>query len=108
MSKIKDPGKFKFIDDEERELSESLERGEWVSTPKDVREKDIAEFKQAMKNTFGKTRPISLRVNEVDLIKLKAQALEEGLPYQTLLSSIIHKYVTANSHSTVNNNRIEA
>ncbi len=85
--------KIKFLDKEERELYDSVERGEWVSVSKKEREKDLDMFKKAMKNTFGKTRPISFRVNEVDLVELKAQALEQGLPYQTLLSSIIHQYV---------------
>ncbi len=85
--------KIKFLDEEEKELYDSVERGEWVSVSKKEREKDLDIFKRAMKNTFGKTRPISFRINEVDLVELKAQALEQGLPYQTLLSSIIHQYV---------------
>jgi predicted DNA binding CopG/RHH family protein len=95
---------IKFLDEEEKELYESVEQGEWVSVSEEEKEKDLAEFKRVYDNTFKKTRPISLRVNEVDLMKLKAQALEEGLPYQTLLSSIIHKYVTVNSYSAVNDN----
>ena len=85
--------KIKFLDEEEKELYDSVENGEWVSVSKKEQEKDLNTFKIAMKNTFGKTRPISLRVNEVDLVELKTQALEQGLPYQTLLSSIIHQYV---------------
>jgi len=92
MTKIKYK-KVKFLDEEEKELYESVERGEWVSVSKEEKEKDLAKFKQAYKNTFGKTKPISLRLNETDLIKLKAKALEQGLPYQTLLGSIIHQYV---------------
>jgi len=85
--------KVKFLDEEEKELYESVERGEWVSVSEEEKEKDLAKFRQAYKNTFGKTKSISLRVNETDLIKLKAKALEQGLPYQTLLGSIIHQYV---------------
>jgi len=85
--------KVKFLDKEEKELYESVENGEWVSASKVEKAEDLVKFKQAYKNTFGKTKPVSLRMNEVDLIKLKAKAIEQGLPYQTLLSSIIHQYV---------------
>lgn len=86
-----------FLDDEERELYDSLERDEWKSVSKKEKIKDIVEFKVAAKNTFRQSKPITLRVNENDLLKLKARALEQGLPYQTLLISIIHRY--ANRHN---------
>jgi len=41
-----------------------------------------------------KNKTMNIRVNEVDLNSLKARALEEGIPYQTLVTSILHKYVT--------------
>lgn len=93
-----------FLDKEEQELSESVERGEWKSVSAEQKEEDLADFRTAMKNTFGKTRPISLRVNEVDLMKLKARALEQGLSYQTLMNSVIHQYVNTR-HITDNQQR---
>ncbi len=50
--------KIKFLDEEEKELYDSVERGEWVSVSKKEREKDLDIFKTVMKNTFGKTSKI--------------------------------------------------
>ncbi len=50
--------KIKFLDEEEKELYDSVERGEWVPVSQKEREKDLDMFKTAMKNTFGKTSKI--------------------------------------------------
>ena len=80
-----------FFDDEEREAIEALHRGEYVSDP-DLPARKMA-LKQAAANTL-KRKPVTLRLLENDISYLKVQAIEDGLPYQTLLSSIVHKYVT--------------
>ena len=49
---------------------------------------------QAARNTFKKTRRVNLRVTERDYNQTHARALVEGIPYQTLLSSVIHKYLS--------------
>jgi predicted DNA binding CopG/RHH family protein len=49
------------------------------------------ELREYAKNTLNKTRNINIRLSERDLYRLKAKAVEEGLPYQTLASSILHK-----------------
>jgi len=82
------------LDAEEKKILKSVESGNWKPLSKKEKEKTISEFKTAARNTFTKSKSISLRLSEDDLIKLKARALEEGLPYQTLLTSIIHKHVT--------------
>ena len=46
------------------------------------------------KNAFKKNKRINIRISEKDLNRLKAKSLEEGVPYQTLVSSLIHKYVS--------------
>lgn len=78
---------------EEDELIASSERGEWVSVGNiDERRK---YWEQVARNTLdGKRRRISISVNERDLMKLKTKAAEEGMPYQTLINSILHKYVS--------------
>jgi len=48
---------------------------------------------QSVKHKITSKKQINFRINENDLEKLKAKALQEGIPYQTLLNSIIHKYV---------------
>ena len=54
----------------------------------------IYSYFKAARNTFNKTRRVNLRLTEYDFEQAHVRALEEGLPYQTLLSSIIHKYLT--------------
>lgn len=79
------------LDKEEKELLESYENDEWV-TVKDVDKKKV-EAQRIARNTALKNRRINVRLSEKDLSNLKAKSLEEGLPYQTLVASIIHKYV---------------
>ncbi len=81
------------LDGEEKKILKSVENGEWRPLKEKERKKKISEFKTASRNTFAKSKSISLRLSEDDLMKLKARALSEGLPYQTLLTSIIHKHV---------------
>jgi predicted DNA binding CopG/RHH family protein len=78
---------------EEDALIASSERGEWVSVG-NIEERR-AYWEQVARNTLdGKRRRISISVNERDLMKLKTRAAEEGMPYQTLINSILHKYVS--------------
>lgn len=51
------------------------------------------EFISAAKNTIAKNKVITIRLSERDLIKIKATAAREGLPYQTFISSLLHKHV---------------
>ncbi len=77
---------------EERALIESSERGEWVSVGNI--EEQRAFWKQAARQTLdAKRKRISISIPERDLVKLKTRAAEEGMPYQTLINSILHKYV---------------
>lgn len=81
------------LDDEEKKMLISLERGEWKSVPKikNVRK----NIQQAAANYLRrKEKRISIRVFGEDLEKLKLYAEEEGLPYQTLVTSVLHKYTT--------------
>ncbi len=80
------------LDAEEQEILEAFERGSLKSEPK--AEQEIREARQAARNTFNKSRRVNLRLTERDFLHAHIRALEEGLPYQTLLSSVIHKYLT--------------
>ena len=51
-------------------------------------------YSEYARNTIRKNKRINIRISEGDLIKLKAKSLEEGIPCQTLISSILHKFVT--------------
>jgi predicted DNA binding CopG/RHH family protein len=77
---------------EEKDIQKSLESGKWQTV------KNIQKFKKrlktAAKNTLLKDQRMNIRIAKRDLDKLKVKALEEGLPYQTLVSSVLHKYVS--------------
>lgn len=79
------------LDKEEQELVDSFERGEWRSVPNFEQEKKKAEKIAAA--TFKKDRRVNIRISTKDLHGLQIRALEEGIPYQTLISSILHKYL---------------
>ena len=77
---------------EEREILEKFERGEL--RPASSVEHELVQARQAARNTFNKTRRVNLRVTERDFSLAHARAREEGIPYQTLLASVIHKYLS--------------
>ena len=82
---------FKPIDQEEKDLMESIERDEWqpIKAFHQEREKAI-EF---ARNTLKKDKRINLRLSQKDYHQIQIKAIEEGIPYQTLISSIVHKYL---------------
>ena len=96
MSIPKDPFDGLILDDEEQAIEDALERGEYVQvgyledTKKMLQEADLLHTK------LNNTKPITLRVNQLDLIKIKAKAKRNNIPYQTLLSSMIHDYADGN------------
>ena len=77
---------------EERDILDRFERGELQSAPGG--EHEIEAARQAVRNTFNKTKRVNLRVTERDFMLAHSRAREEGIPYQTLLSSVIHKYLS--------------
>ena len=83
---------FDPLDGEERELIDSVERGEWREAPDAQRLKEQAiEYAEA---TIRKDKRMNIRISERDLRNLKRKALEEGIPYQTMVSMVLHKYVS--------------
>ena len=80
------------LDAEEREILESYERGEWVSVHDEAAA--IARHQAVAANTLRKDRRVNIRITGYDLAALQTIAGEEGLPYQTLMASILPKYVT--------------
>lgn len=90
MSKLSKKA-FRPIDKEEKDLMDSIEREEWHSVKNFNQEKDKAI--QAAKNTLKKDKRINLRLTQKDYRQIQIKAVEEGVPYQTLIASIIHKYL---------------
>jgi predicted DNA binding CopG/RHH family protein len=81
--------KVKYLDKEERELSQSLAKEEWVS---DLTKKEKKQYEEYARYSLNKPKRINIRMSERDLKKIRAKALEEGIPYQSLISMLIHKY----------------
>jgi len=76
----------------EKELRDSVERGEWKTIPSFKRE--AKRYQEYAKATFRKDKRVNIRISTKDLTNIQKKALEEGLPYQTLMSSILHKFIS--------------
>ena len=77
---------------EERVLRNSVERGEWNAlSPAGKAGPRYIEYTRQM---LRKNRRINIRLSQYDLEALQGKALQEGIPYQTLVTSVLHKYVT--------------
>ncbi len=81
--------KTEYPDKDERELAESLEKEEWVS---DLTKKEKKRYQEYARYSLSKQKRINIRMTERDLMKIQARAIEEGIPYQSLISMLIHKY----------------
>jgi predicted DNA binding CopG/RHH family protein len=77
---------------EEKKILKSFEDGEWISAPDNARRKK--ELLQYARNTLKKDKRLNIRISERDLVELQRKAVKEGLPYQTYVSSIIHKFIS--------------
>ena len=80
------------LDHKEKEILHSVERGEWESVPRIGSERK--RFQKYAEGTFKKDRRINIRISSKDLHAIQKRALEEGIPYQTLISSLLHKYIS--------------
>ena len=76
---------------EEQELLDAVEAGEFESVLTESRRK---ELESVASNTFRKDKRINIRISNRDLAAIQSRALQEGMPYQTFVSSIIHKYIS--------------
>ena len=80
------------MDKEEREILDAIESGKWeLVRPK---KSELTHYAKIAKDTLKKSERMNIRISKADLNKIKARAAEEGIPYQTLVASIIHKYVS--------------
>ncbi|MBI5551978.1 MAG: antitoxin [Desulfobacterales bacterium] len=76
---------------EEKALLDSFEKDEWIPVKNLAkRKKELSEY---ARNTLRKDKRLNIRISERDLIELQRKAVQEGLPYQTYVSSIIHKFI---------------
>jgi predicted DNA binding CopG/RHH family protein len=92
---------MKKLDKDEKELLAAFEKGQLKSTsPTKAR---LAKFKAAASATFIKDRRINIRLSTPDLMDIQARALEEGIPYQTFIASVLHKYASGRLYERASN-----
>ena len=89
---------FKPIDQEEKDLMSSIENDEWQPVKNIDQEKEKAVA--AARNTLKKDKRINLRLTQKDYHQIQIKAIEEGVPYQTLISSLVHKYLNGSLASS--------
>ena len=82
------------INKEEQDFLESFERGEWKSA-NNLKERK-SDLKNYARTTMRKEKRVNIRISERDLKELQRKAVQEGLPYQTFISSILHKFINGN------------
>lgn len=82
--------KYYELTKEEKSILDDFEKGDLVPVPDFKKAKKL--YEKIAKNTLNKTKNINIRLSERVVSRLKAKAAEEGIPYQTLASSILHKY----------------
>lgn len=88
------------LNKDEKDLLKGYESGEFKSKLSNKRKKFL---KSAAEETFKKDKRINIRISSRDLESIQRKALEEGIPYQTLVSSILHKYVSGSLKNTADN-----
>ena len=76
----------------EAEIARSFVKGEWK--PVKNLKKEMQRYREAAVETLLKNRRVNIRISAMDLEGLQAKAAAEGLPYQTLMASVLHKYVS--------------
>ena len=88
------------LSEEEQEILDAFESGELKSVLTPERKKYLQSVAE---QTFKKDKRINIRISNRDLTLLQRRALEEGIPYQTLVSSVLHKYVSGGLHDVMAN-----
>ncbi len=84
--------KKKKVNNEEKDILDSYEQDQW--RPVKDRKREIKKLQQYARNTLQKDKRINIRMSSKDLDRVRVIATQQGIPYQTLISSIIHKYVS--------------
>jgi len=80
------------LDREEKYILDSFERGEWK--PVKNLKQEIQKHQEYARQTLKKDKRVNIRISARILDELQARAIEDGIPYQTLISSILHRFVT--------------
>jgi predicted DNA binding CopG/RHH family protein len=93
----KNPFDNLVLDEEEKLLEEAFERGEYEDAPDFENTKKMLEEAATRYLELNTAKPITIRINQLDLIKVKVKAKSKQIPYQTLIGSLIHQYAEGKS-----------
>lgn len=85
-------GQMKRLDRYEQGILSAYEKGKLVSAR--PTRAQLGALRDAARATFIKNRRVNIRLSAADLLDIQARAYEEGVPYQTLIASVLHKYVS--------------
>lgn len=83
--------KYITLDKDEEKIESDFEAGKYKSVSD---KKTLSHYQKIAQSTLDKTKNINIRLTEKDLLRIKAKAAEKGLPYQTLVSSVLHQYLS--------------
>ena len=89
---------MKKLDRYEQRILSAYDKGTLVSTR--ATKAQLDSFRESARATFTKSRRVNIRLSTADLMDIQARAHEEGVPYQTLITSVLHKYVSGRLRET--------
>jgi len=94
MKKRNNSGHFAnlVLDEEEKLIEQSLEKGEFEENPHFENTREMLEEAASRYLELHNSKPVTLRINQLDLIKIKAKAKRKQVPYQTLLGALLHDF----------------
>jgi len=78
------------LDIEEQQILEDIEKGKYRSIPQ--LKEELRKAREYAKYTLEKVKNINIRLSYKDIQRLKAKAAENGMPYQTLVATVLHQY----------------
>lgn len=92
MSSINDPFSDLVLDEEEQLLEAAFEKGDFEEAANFSDTKKMLEEAANRHRQLNTSKPVTLRINQLDLIKIKAKAKRNNIPYQTLLGAVVHDF----------------
>ena len=92
MSGTQNPFDGLMLDDEEQTIEKAIEKGEYKDVADFEGSKNLIEEAASRYIQLNTTKPITLRIRQKDLIKIKAKAKRNNIPYQTLLGAVLHDF----------------
>lgn len=88
-----------ILDEEEEQILKDFEDGKYIRIKNFEQEKK--RLQEIARNTLDKKRNINIRLSEKDLHKIKVKAAEDGIPYQTLVGSVLHRFANKQTNSNL-------